>query len=315
MSSHAYIEGGPQGKFFFRVDPTAINWSYKLNTSEEQTYGGKVIQLLGVSLGTLSISLESGSGRREELRRVLYYFKDLALWQKGTGRTVKFYYPPRKYSLRVVFKSVNFTDNLQNVTFPYQLNFLVEEDLNGLITKKTLSAELNKIADGIGYIKSIYNDPALSPITPPTAREGSGGGPAPDNTANSSLASVFTSICLSQKGKPYIWGAEANTSDSDPDAFDCSELVEWALGRMGISFPDGSQNQRSYIKSRGQKISVAQAARTPGALVFNNVHVAVSLGNGKTIEAVGRAYGVREMNIIGRSNPFIDGGLIPGITY
>lgn len=75
--------------------------------------------------------------------------------------------------------------------------------------------------------------------------------------------------------------------------------------------PDGSANQRAYVQQKGTQMSVADAIRTPGALLFRPGHVAISLGDGRTIEARGRAYGVGIFNAQGR---FTSAGMIPGMS-
>lgn len=140
----------------------------------------------------------------------------------------------------------------------------------------------------------------------------------PDTSGRRDKGSVddFVYQALKQAGDRYIFGAEARKSDADPNVFDCSELVEWACAQVGVNIPDGSGNQRNFCWSKGGKISTEQAIRTRGALLFANGHVAISLGNGKTIEAVNRSYGVRIMNARGRSSvSWIGGGLIPGMRY
>lgn len=125
-------------------------------------------------------------------------------------------------------------------------------------------------------------------------------------------AEAFVRLCLAQAGDRYIFGHEVKLSDPDPDTFDCSELVEWAAYRCGIKprVPDGSQAQSAHCR----RITLAQASRTRGALLFNPHHVAVSLGTGdETIEAMGRKYGVLKGHIHGRT--FTHGGLIPGMRY
>ncbi len=116
-------------------------------------------------------------------------------------------------------------------------------------------------------------------------------------------------LALKQNGDRYVFGAEVRLDDKDPNTFDCSELVQWAVHQAGGSIPDGSQNQRRHC----DRISVAEAARTPGALLFNGHHVAISVGDGvHTIEAMGSKYGVR-IGTIGHR--FEDGGLVPGLKY
>lgn len=122
-------------------------------------------------------------------------------------------------------------------------------------------------------------------------------------------AAEMLRLALKQNGDRYVFGAEVKLNDKDPNTFDCSELVEWAVHQAGGSIPDGSQNQRRAT----QRISVAEAARTPGALLFNGHHVAISVGDGvHTIEAMGSKYGVR-IGTIG--NRFEDGGLVRGLKY
>lgn len=129
----------------------------------------------------------------------------------------------------------------------------------------------------------------------------------------------FVAIALSQQGDPYVFGAEASFDDPDPDRFDCSELVEWASARSGVRFVDGAQNQRDHCRQAGTLISVDKARTTRGALLFridegpSNDHVAISLGNGKTIEARGRAYGVNVFSSEHRK--WTHGGFIPGMQH
>ena len=122
-------------------------------------------------------------------------------------------------------------------------------------------------------------------------------------------AAEMLRLALKQNGDRYVFGHEVNLNDKDPNTFDCSELVQWAVHQAGGSIPDGSQNQRAAVN----RMSVAEAARTPGALLFNGHHVAISLGDGvHTIEAMGSKYGVKIGNI---GNRFEDGGTVKGLKY
>ena len=129
----------------------------------------------------------------------------------------------------------------------------------------------------------------------------------------------FVAIALTQRGDPYVFGAEADFRDPDPPAFDCSELVEWASARSGVTFVDGAQNQRNACKRAGTLVSVDDARRLRGALLFRidegpgNDHVAISLGDGRTMEARGRAFGVNTFSAAGRR--WTHGGIIPGFSH
>jgi cell wall-associated NlpC family hydrolase len=108
----------------------------------------------------------------------------------------------------------------------------------------------------------------------------------------------FLEAALAQAGDKYVYGAEANLNDPDPKAFDCSELTQWAANRAGVTIPDGAAAQYDKLSTDGRTISVDQALHTPGALLFHAnadgsiSHVAISLGDGRTIEARNSKLGV-----------------------
>jgi hypothetical protein len=146
-------------KFVFRVDPYNVTWSYSLRTHTDNTYGGKVIQLLGVSLGDLSVDIVTGAGGLEEAKRVMGFFREMYLWQRDQQQLATFSYPQKKYNLQVWAKNITMQDSLTNVDFPIQMTFAIQEDLGGTLTKTSMRKELSKLADGIGYDKNVYNDP------------------------------------------------------------------------------------------------------------------------------------------------------------
>ena len=137
--------------------------------------------------------------------------------------------------------------------------------------------------------------------------------PQPPGPAGRGTAEAFVQKALAQRGDRYIFGTETNLNDPNPKAFDCSELVQWAAHQAGVSVPDGTMNQLPYFKQKGTTISVDQALKTRGALLFRPGHVAISLGDGRTIEARGRDYGVNIFSAQGRG--WTAGALIPGLKY
>jgi len=153
-----------------------------------------------------------------------------------------------------------------------------------------------------------------------------GTGAAAGTTSGSPSATTqqFLDAALSQQGKPYVWGATASASDPSPPAFDCSELTKWAAARAGVTIPDGAAHQYVWLKEQGATMTVQQALQTPGALLFHFAsepqpglgseppvaHVAISLGNGMTMQAKGHAYGV---GVFPAGNEFNYAGMIPGM--
>ncbi|RSM74808.1 hypothetical protein DMH04_39490, partial [Kibdelosporangium aridum] len=123
-------------------------------------------------------------------------------------------------------------------------------------------------------------------------------------TGDGTKLQTFLNSAVAQTGDKYVFGHEVNLNDRNPSTFDCSELVEWAAAQAGVKVPDGSWLQYRDLAKSGTTMSVEQALKTPGALLFSfssdpmtggrpsAAHVAISLGNGKTIEAKGTQYGV-----------------------
>jgi cell wall-associated NlpC family hydrolase len=166
--------------------------------------------------------------------------------------------------------------------------------------------------DGASAAASVVQPDDIPAVQPAT---GSGG--------NSTLDTFLTSA-EHQVGDPYVWGVNASVDDADPTAFDCSELTRWAAGRAGFDLQDGTWLQYLQLKEAGSLISVDEAIHTPGALLFrfsteptpgagrpDTAHVAISLGDGRTVEAsdpnVGVIYGEAD-------NGFNFAAVVPGIS-
>lgn len=150
---------------------------------------------------------------------------------------------------------------------------------------------------------------------PPQATNANGGSSSSGSTSGGGAdgqVARFVSEALRQTGKSYVWGAEAAPSNPNPRAFDCSELVQWAAARAGIkpTMPDGSDNQRAHCQRHRTMISLDKARNTKGALLFRSGHVAISLGNGKTMEAMSPASGVKQSRFAGRG--WTSAAKIPG---
>jgi cell wall-associated NlpC family hydrolase len=83
-------------------------------------------------------------------------------------------------------------------------------------------------------------------------------------------------IALKAVGVPYRWGGTSPAS-----GFDCSGLVRWAYGRVGISLPHSSY--ALYGRGRG----VPRSRMKPGDLVFFSGlgHVGLYVGHGRMVHA------------------------------
>lgn len=131
-------------------------------------------------------------------------------------------------------------------------------------------------------------------------------------------AVAFVAKALEMEGKPYIFGAEVDLKDPNPKAFDCSELVQWAAAQVGVSVPDGARRQYQFCHKHHSVLDdPAVAMRVRGALLFRlsetGDHVAISLGDGRTVEARGHAYPVGIFSAEGRG--WTAGALVPEMRY
>lgn len=121
---------------------------------------------------------------------------------------------------------------------------------------------------------------------------------------------AWIALLKAQVGKPYVWGAKG------PDGFDCSGLVSWSLRELGAkNVPDGSW----HLAEDMVEIPLEEALKTAGALLYypadstRVAHIAVSLGDGRTVEARNPSVGVVIDKTAGRG--WTKAGLWPGVGY
>ena len=116
-----------------------------------------------------------------------------------------------------------------------------------------------------------------------------GRGPAAGD-AGARTAARAVAFALAQRGKPYRWGAEG------PQAFDCSGLT-WAAWRAaGVAIPRTAAGQLAGLPR-------VRGGLRPGDLVIYRTHgpsgrhVAMVVGPGRMVEALGRGIPVRSTGI------------------
>jgi hypothetical protein len=117
-----------------------------------------------------------------------------------------------------------------------------------------------------------------------------GSTPLLPRTAAGAIAAATSQLRI-----PYVWGAE-----SPGKGFDCSGLVQWAYGQVGITLPRTSEEQFSATTP----VPAGQAV--PGDLMFSEFgaqgqsgpgHVGIYLGNGKFIDSPYTGADVRIDNV------------------
>lgn len=143
--------------FRFRTNPNEIWWSYELLKAVDDTYGGRVIQLLGTKLGDLKVQVEIGAGGWPYLMQVVLYLRDL-LSDQRKGNTATFEYTTRNWKLNVYAMSIPFEDRMEATVRPIELNFKIQEDLTGVVSQVSLNAELSRLQDGVyGPLQTPHN--------------------------------------------------------------------------------------------------------------------------------------------------------------
>lgn len=151
--------------FTFRTNPNEIWWSYELITHTEETYGGRVVQILGLKLGDLTVKIECGGGGWDYLMMVVNYLRDLLTDQRN-GKTAQFAYTTRGWLLSVFGMAVPFGDQVTATTREITLNFKIQQDITGLLSQGTLDANLARLNQGTytpGYPPhNQYNDAAFT---------------------------------------------------------------------------------------------------------------------------------------------------------
>lgn len=130
-------------------NPNGISWSYRLNKQVFDTYGGRVTQILSVKTDTVTLQGEVGTRARlldlfEKLKNLestqilnqqsavlsipLSFAEDNGQWTNDNG-----------ISMNVWFRTMNVSMDATTVTYPYQLNFEVEDHNYGVLTQKVQS--------------------------------------------------------------------------------------------------------------------------------------------------------------------------------
>ena len=90
-----------------------------------------------------------------------------------------------------------------------------------------------------------------------------------------SLGQRAVALAMRELGTPYVWGGES------PSGFDCSGLVWYVYGKLGVSLP------RVAAAQYGAGRHVARSALRAGDLVFFDHlgHVGIYIGGGRFIHA------------------------------
>jgi cell wall-associated NlpC family hydrolase len=83
-------------------------------------------------------------------------------------------------------------------------------------------------------------------------------------------------LALRAVGVPYRWGGSSPSS-----GFDCSGLVYWTYGRLGISLPHSSY----ALYGRGRRVARSHLKRGDLLFFYGLGHVGIYIGHGRMVHA------------------------------
>jgi cell wall-associated NlpC family hydrolase len=119
----------------------------------------------------------------------------------------------------------------------------------------------------------------------------------PVAAASADRGATVSRLALSYVGSPYVYGG------ASPRGFDCSGLVMYVYGEVGVALPHKASLQFS---SRYGTIIRSRGALSAGDLVFfantagpGITHAAIYVGNGRMVSANNPRQGVRLEDING----------------
>lgn len=161
-----------------RLNPNSVTLPYSIKMRQDQTVGGMVIQVYGVSWGDLVVSGQIGAGGWQEQQQFYQRIKGIATASANTqmkqmppgqvnpnSGSVRFFFPLLNYDFQVFLKSFTNPDGQGSVVIDnkiinpqYTLTFTIDNDNNGL-AKTVADSYISRLAAGIGYTPNDYNGP------------------------------------------------------------------------------------------------------------------------------------------------------------
>ena len=129
--------------------PNGITWNYLLNKQSFDTFGGRVTQILSVK--TDSVLLQGETGTRARLLDLYERLQTLQTIQIKNQQSAKLHIPlsfvestgdytdGKAIDMNVWFRTMNVSMDTVIVTYPYQINFEVEDHDYGMLTSKVTS--------------------------------------------------------------------------------------------------------------------------------------------------------------------------------
>lgn len=146
----------------FPFNPDAVSWGFNTKTAVKYTVGGKVVQVLGSSIGSMTITGSYGKGGFESQKKFVDKLSELAEKQKNQV-PLSFRFPDRGWDFDVFITSIATPDggrsasvrsDLPNPKWQIVLS-VVRENAN--LKKAASNKYISRLTRGIGWRVSEYN--------------------------------------------------------------------------------------------------------------------------------------------------------------
>lgn len=152
-----------------RLNPTGVDISYTVKTSETPTLGGMVVQVYGMEMADLVVTGTFGVGGYAEQLDFLQRMLRIAGYQanqnfSSAGGPVSFLYPNRGYNFLVYLKDFDSASGMAidyentNIAPDWRLTLFVDNDnTGGGYAKVAADAYIQRLSNGLGYKLSAFN--------------------------------------------------------------------------------------------------------------------------------------------------------------
>jgi hypothetical protein len=178
----------------FRTNPNSVRFSYQLNTHIEQTFGGRVCQILSCKIEDLVVVVEAGSAGWAYAANLALFLRDFLDYQRNPSAPPgNFVYTTRNWNFQVYQLSIPFQDQVQATVRPLELHFKVQEDVSGVVSGAILDATLAALQDGVGWRRDQYNSGSAAiygTYNGPNAGSSTPGQPTIQSVANGAASSL-----------------------------------------------------------------------------------------------------------------------------
>lgn len=164
MASNASLNGIP-----FHAGPSDVRWDFQMKVKDKKTLGGKVVQILGVTLGDMTISGRYAPNERkgdteawQEQERWRQRIKDWTreIAAQRSPKPIPFVYRPRGWNFDVyVTKFSGITQSEKVIAPEFSFTLHVLEQGTKALVKDTKDLYIERLMDGVGWKQTGYNGP------------------------------------------------------------------------------------------------------------------------------------------------------------